>query len=61
MEVPVTSEGLPEDGIVRLLGDSAIPGRVKGGQVVAHNSNDTILRVGVVRDTVVCGRGRSSN
>lgn len=52
MEVPVTLESLPEDGIVWLLRDGPLPSRMERRQIVADDGNNTVLRVRVIWDTV---------
>lgn len=41
--VPRAVEALPQDGVVRLLGNSTLTTLVEGGQVVFHKADDAIL------------------
>lgn len=44
--VPGAVEGLPQDGVVGLLGHGALPALVERRQVVLHEAHDPVLRRG---------------
>lgn len=47
---PGAVEGLPDDGVVGLLGDGSLAALVEGGEVILHEADHPLLGAAAVRD-----------